>query len=243
MALVHPHQLLLPLLILLLRPALASLPAAPAAPGAPAPPVLPQYFQGNFTEYTAPLTGPPPYVNGVPDAPFVASRGFVYYDWDLESMIEERHDYCVNIFSFGNDFPCTFQNVNGTSYLITFNKTASLPPCCVFGQPWHPPRPDFLRRDPTSHIAATAPWDGAAMNWWELPSVPAPTGPFFYTFWASALNDTAPQVYHSFSFPGMEGWIQQNFFNIEATKPHPSVWDLPEECLPVDKLQNCGFFG
>jgi hypothetical protein len=85
-------------------------------------PILPQYFVANFTEYTAPLTRDPPYVDGVPEAPFYASRGATYYDWTRQAMIEERYDYCVNIFPEGNMYPCTFFNANNISYLIRNNR-------------------------------------------------------------------------------------------------------------------------
>lgn len=84
-------------------------------------PFLPQYFFANFTEYTAPLSQSPPYINGVPDAPFYATRGATYYDWTRKAMIEERYDYCVNIFPEGNNYPCTFFNANNISYLIRQN--------------------------------------------------------------------------------------------------------------------------
>lgn len=206
------------------------------------PPVLPEFFQGNFTEFVAPLAGPPPYVNGVPPAPFGATRGAVFYDWTLGNMIEQRFDHCINIFPSGYDFPCTFHNINSTSYLITFNKTTAFPPCCIFGQPWSPPNPFFLRVNVSAVLAETEEWDCVADNWWTVPSIPPPTGPFWYAFRKSMENATARQVYHSFSFPGMEGWIQQNFLNIRHTKPDAAVWDLPQECLPVESLQNCGFF-
>ena len=207
------------------------------------PPILPVFFEGNFTEYYAPLAGPPPYFNGIPPAPFRATRGAVYYDWTLKNMIEERYDYCVNIFPFGNDFPCTFQNVNGTSYLITFNKTTSLPPCCVFGQPWSPPNPYFLRDNVTAVLAAQEKWDCVEDNWWTVPSIQPPTGPFWYAFRTAGQYDFMPQVYHSFAFPGMEGWVEQNFWNVRHDQPNSAVWQLPPECLPVENLPNCGFFG
>lgn len=51
------------------------------AMGSPAPPTLPQAFQGKFTEYSAVMARHPPYANGLPPAPYKASRGEVYYDW------------------------------------------------------------------------------------------------------------------------------------------------------------------
>jgi hypothetical protein len=206
------------------------------------PPVLPVFFQGNFTEFTAPIAGSPPYVNGIPPAPFRATRGAVFYDWSLKSMIEERYDHCINIFPGGFDFPCTFHNVNGTSYLITFNKTRQFPPCCVFGQPWSPPNPFFLRDNVTAVLARSEEWDCVEDNWWTVPTIKPPTGPFWYAFRKSDENSTLPQVYHSFAFPGMSGWIEQNFWNVRHTRPAAPVWKLPAECQPVATLPNCGFF-
>lgn len=205
------------------------------------PPILPEKFVGKFTEYYAPLAGPPPYLNGVPRPPFKATRGLMYYDWSLQYMIEVRMDYCINIFSFGNDFPCTFHNVNGTSYLITFGKTPDLPPCCVFGQPWYPPNPYFLRENVTADFAGKDEWDCRESNWWTIPQIAPPTGPFWYAF-HSNISEHTPQVYQSFSVPGVEGWIAQNFFDVQHTAPPDSIWKLPAECLPVESLKNCGFF-
>lgn len=42
------------------------------------PPDLPTAFYGKFTEFTAPKTASPPFKDGVPDAPFIASRGAHY---------------------------------------------------------------------------------------------------------------------------------------------------------------------
>ncbi len=199
----------------------------------PLPPVLPTAFVANFTEYTAPLTGPPPYVDGVPGAPFFASRGAVFYDWSSMSMIEERYDYCVNIFPEGNMYPCTFFNTHNVSYLLRNNT------CCLFGQPFHPPRPDFLRTSEKAYLRDTRPWAGDAASWWEVPSIPPPTGPFWYAFNASHTPDE-PQVYLSFSFPGINGWVQQNFFNVRVGPPPPHTFDVPALCR-VPSLPSCNF--
>jgi hypothetical protein len=201
------------------------------------PDILPFYFQGEFVEFTAPLTNPPPYVNGIPQAPFYASRGKVYYDWTLEAMIEERLDYCVNIFPDGNDFSCVFFNIQGATYLLSNDTTDTHPPCCLFGKPWHPPSPTFLRDDKTAKLVSRIPWDDKPASWWILPSIETPTGPFWFAFRNESID---PQVYLSFSFPGVQGWVVQNFFNISYTKPDPSVWILPEICMIPD-LPNCGF--
>lgn len=204
-------------------------------------PLLPTAFYGKFVEYTAPDAKSPPYIDGVPQAPFYGSRGRVYYDWRTKDMIEVREDFCVNIFSFSNLFPCTFHNTKGTSYLISFN-TTNLPPCCIFGQPWQPPPPDFLRQSSTRGILRNREmWSGRLADWYIIPSIEPPTGPFWFAYRNST---TSPQVYLSFSFPGMQGWIQQNFFDISYSAPDPSVWKLPPQCIPAQgqTLPNCGFF-
>jgi hypothetical protein len=205
------------------------------------PPLIPEFFTCNFTEFTAPLTGPPPYVNGVPQPPFKATRGHTFYDWHVKNLIEVRVDYCVNIFpTMNNTFPCTFWNINGTSYLTSVGAPA-LPSCCIFGNPWWPAPPDFLRNRVNSTWAGEMAWDATNASWWANDDIPPPTGPFLWSF---RDGDKSPQLYSSFSFPGIEGWMEQNFFNVDTTTPPPaSTWDLPAECLPVDKLPNCGFFG
>ncbi len=82
---------------------------------------------------------------GQPQPPFVGSRGTVYYNWAIEAQIEDREDYCVNIFPVSNNFPCTFHNINNISYLISSGPNSPFPPCCIFAQPFHPPAPSFLR--------------------------------------------------------------------------------------------------
>ena len=199
------------------------------------PPVLPIYFEADFVEYTAPYAPYPPYLNGVPPAPFWASRGKTYYDWTRKAMIEERQDFCVNIFpsnnSISNDFPCTFLDVNGTSYLISSGPKSPLPPCCIWGKPWYPAEPDFLRVNVTTKFAAREEWGcGEKADWWINPDIPPPMGPFYFTF----RNNTSPQIYMSFSFPGVKGWVQQNFINVRAKQPDPKVWEIPAECRKED---------
>ena len=234
--------LLLPTVVLCGSAALTT--TAVSSPSTP--PMLPTFFEGDFLEYTATSAYPPPYVDGIPQPPYYASRGKVHYDWTRKAMIEERLDHCVNIFSFPNTFPCTFFNVMGTSYLLS-SGTSNLPPCCLFGQPWYPPPPNFLQNN-TGTFVRQEQWgcgsEGVA-EWWTDLSIPPPTGPFFFSYNKSSNSTTTipppPQVYKSFSFPGMEGWVQQVFKNIKPTQPDPSTWDLPSECK-VSPLPNCNFF-
>uniref|UniRef100_A0A0G4GGD5 Uncharacterized protein n=1 Tax=Chromera velia CCMP2878 TaxID=1169474 RepID=A0A0G4GGD5_9ALVE len=224
----------------------ASITSAAGRETSPTPPVLPEAFTCNFTEYTAPLTAAPPLAHGMPEPPFKATRGFTYYDWSRKAMIEERYDYCVNVFPFGNDFPCTFFNVDGVSYLISFGKTQHLPPCCIFGEPWYPIRPDFLRASVDIAFEGSLPWDRQNASWFTTTTIPPPAGPFKYAFkepLPSADSDERA-VYSSFSFPGVEGWAIQNFFNVRNEAPSASVWELPDICVPPQNqsVPDCGFF-
>lgn len=99
-------------------------------------------------------------------------------------------------------------------------------------------------------------WDDFEAQWWEVPSIEPPTGenkfysfsnkicclegPFWYAFRADNL--TSPQVYLSFSFPGIEGWVQQNFFDISMEPPPSQIFGLPPECKNGE-VPNCGFMG
>ena len=118
-----------------------------------------------FEPLSAPQTLAPPYLNGLPQAPFKATHGRVFYDWSLRAMIEQRDTYCVNIFPDGNDFPCTFQNVGGVSYLISTNTTTEKLTCCMFGKPFYPPSPTFLSTNVTAVYVGTEDWDKGTADW------------------------------------------------------------------------------
>jgi hypothetical protein len=60
-----------------------------------------------------------------------------------------------------------------------------------------------------------------------------------YSFRNSSLS---PQVYLSFSFPGVNGWVHQTFHEISYTKPAADVWKLPDVCTQMAEIPSCGFF-
>jgi hypothetical protein len=43
----------------------------------------------------------------------------------------------------------------------------------------------------------------------------------------SPLNLFGLQLYLGFSFPGIQGWVQQNFFNVTVGRPPRHVFELP----------------
>jgi hypothetical protein len=192
-------------------------------------PLLQTSFQANFIEYTAPLTKPPPYISGVPEAPFIATRGEVYFDGTR--MIEIRKDYCIDIFpGVSQAGSCVFLNTNNKVYFIR-NDTE----CCLFAPTWHPPEPKFLL-DIGAHYVKTLPYEQEYANWFKVDIGP-PTGPFYYSFDTNVKEG----VYKTFAFPGLHGWISQNFYNVSAfdeeMKGH--VFDVPQRCQQID---DCNFF-
>jgi hypothetical protein len=42
-----------------------------------------------------------------------------------------------------------------------------------------------------------------------------------------SLSSHAVQLYLGFSFPGVQGWVQQNFFNVTLGRPPRDVFELP----------------
>ncbi len=95
--------------------------------------------------------------------------------------------------------------------------------------------PDFLRVDSSTQFDAKVEWGGSPAYWWIVPDIAPPTGPFLYAY--DDLTQS-PQVFKAFSFPGVTGWVQQNFYNITYAKPPASTWALPRDCL-VSNLPNC----
>jgi hypothetical protein len=97
----------------------------------------------------------------------------------------------------------------------------------------------------TRHVAVpagTVAWGSGNASWWSVPELLPPLGPFYYAF----RNDQSPQVgaaharepdlsltshavqlYLGFSFPGVQGWVQQNFFNVTLGRPPRDVFELP----------------
>ena len=226
------------------------------------PPLLPMHYISPFIEWTATnVSGHnPPYVNGVPPPPpasdpnaqYFQTQGLTYYDWEYQAMIEHRYGNCINIFpGFSNKgWSCTFHNTGGKTYLIS--NTTHLPPCCVFGDPWHPPQPDFLRKDVNYSIAGeSVEWKNREptpfATWFKIGEIPPPTGPFYYAFTQARHEPSVVlppvEVFDSFSFPGIQGWAIQNFYNQRFDKPPKEVWDLPQVCESAAKIPNCGFFG
>jgi len=197
-------------------------------------PEWPSNFVTNWTIYNVPNTDPwPPF--DVPPPPYNAGRGLTYYDWSSKSMLEVYEDFCVPIFPNGSNWQCKFLNTKGVSYLISTDPKTGYAPCCVFGQPWNPPSPTFLRnsgiiKNVTSSIG------NKSVSWWVMNGSADEGAPFGYGF----FNETKQgwQVPAAFFFRAFQGWTQQNFFNWQPIRPSPSVFNIPSACI---KAKSCNY--
>ncbi|EGG19538.1 hypothetical protein DFA_00116 [Cavenderia fasciculata] len=171
----------------------------------------------------------PPYANNMVPAPFKGGRGMTYYDWSNQAMHEVYYDFCVPIFSNGSDWSCDFINVKGVSYIVTHDDAPSdVPPCCVFGDPWYPPSPNFITGcGATQNVSA--PLNGQEIDYWTI-YLPGSGGLFGYGFYANG-SSTAGWTPGSFFFAAApSGWTIQNFENFRQTTPPASAWVLPDSC-------------
>eukprot|EP00757_Euglenozoa_sp_SAG-D1_P023649 gene23649-9852_t len=200
------------------------------------PPLLPEFFVMNGIQYLSSENVHPPYPHdNVPDPPYTAGRMKTFYDWSKRAMIEHYLDECVPIFpqmaSGDPGFECMFLNVNETSFLITYKATRPkwMPPCCVFGKPFHPPTRNFLESVNKTTLSHTSVVNGKESVWWRVDIEP-PTGPFYYA-WNLPLRNgkSESQVYATFDFPGIRSWVTQNFFNVTLEQPPAETWKLPVE--------------
>jgi hypothetical protein len=112
------------------------------------------------------------------------------------------------------------------------------PPCCVFGNPWLPPAPDFAKvlayNETTPFVFGTK--VGSAM--WYTTGFDSPQDlAFGYGFVGPqdkrrVINNDGDDVGvpAGFFFNAVQGWCQQNFFNFNTDQPDPSIWNVPQSC-------------
>jgi hypothetical protein len=90
------------------------------------------------------------------------TTGVTYYSHDpvtgLTNMAEVYNEYCIPVFGdptnpmgAHNHYSCEFLNVGttNTSFVLTFaDRPVGAPECCIIGQPFHAPPPDFRSKMP-----------------------------------------------------------------------------------------------
>lgn len=217
------------------------------------PPLLPKRFYNEFTLYYTPrddekMPSPPWSQGHPPELPYVIGRGQSWYAADLEIMVEYYWDYCVPIFEPNSYFPCVMFNYNNTAYFMS-DKSTGYGPCCIYRQPWSPPRRDFMQQF-TKYYNGTSTGFGPdvlnqTINWWIIPLDERKTKltnmnkfrikhPVFGGYgWAEKRlkSGTQPQV--CFWYEGNVGWAQQTFQNFVDYGPRLHDLDnfkLPEIC-------------
>jgi hypothetical protein len=57
------------------------------------------------------------------------------------------------------------------------------------------------------------------------------------------ITSRAMQLYLGFSFPGVQGWVQQNFFNVQLRRPSKDVFVLPSGVLAMRMLMAQTHYG
>lgn len=168
----------------------------------------------------------------VPVKPYTQGTGSTFYDWDRHSMLEVYDDFCVPIFEQGNNWRCHFLNINGTSYLVSWD--GPLSPCCVFAEDFNPPSPDFLNAAKVPFNKTTS-LEGRDVNWWVLDG-DDPAEPFGYGFVADKHAVGTPA---GFWFRSDNGYASQIFYDVDVSRPDPRTWDLPSACV---NAPSCNFF-
>lgn len=190
--------------------------------GSPFEPLLPRHYSAEWYYFNVRIEAPPPY-GTLPDTD-TKGHGVTHYDWDRKSMLEIYEDVCVNRFPSGHKFPCRFLHVGGTAYYMTFEKSAYDAPktCCVLLKPpFYPVRPDFVSLAMT--YQKRMPFDHKATDWWLL-DVHYPSRYFGYGFDSKTREPVA------FWYRVLDGWGQQNFYNLRKQRPDPAVFDVPAMC-------------
>lgn len=114
----------------------------------------------------------PPYFPS-PTSPYNVTSGTTYYSHDpvtgLASMRETYNEYCIPVFGdptvpmgARNDFACSFINdarTNTSFVVMSADRPAGVPECCIIGRPFHPPPPTFSHHMPVTwrtQVNATA---------------------------------------------------------------------------------------
>lgn len=226
----------------------------------PTPCPWPAVFSTQWDIAVTNTTTPPPYAEtGLPPAASSRyGRGATYYSWKERALREDYHDFCVPIFPpsvGGFDFPCTFLNVEDTSYFLTTSSgrtPPSLPECCIFERPWHAPPPDFLvKLHDDLDYEGTIPFSPAESHstrvWqWDVPSNEG--GPFGYGFCGDtcppegageggSVADGVPSMFYFAAIPPFTYTVQV-YRDFHAVPPPPGVFTIPDECQNAVQCPN-----
>jgi len=171
----------------------------------------------------------PPYLPH-PRTPFNITRGRTWYSTSGSALMRESYEtYCIPVFAEGvmamrNDFACDFINVDNASFVITHeDRPIGVPPCCIIGEPFHPPPRNFHTRMPRHWRSKVG---DVQVDWGAVWDKEA--GIFAYGFEGKSVD--VPFAFYMKGVPWMAAWMWQRFQNFERVEPDPAVWELPKTC-------------
>eukprot|EP00179_Madagascaria_erythrocladioides_P020490 CAMPEP_0198341670 /NCGR_PEP_ID=MMETSP1450-20131203/49036_1 /TAXON_ID=753684 ORGANISM="Madagascaria erythrocladiodes, Strain CCMP3234" /NCGR_SAMPLE_ID=MMETSP1450 /ASSEMBLY_ACC=CAM_ASM_001115 /LENGTH=205 /DNA_ID=CAMNT_0044046721 /DNA_START=59 /DNA_END=676 /DNA_ORIENTATION=+ len=180
----------------------------------------------------------PPWADDVPPPahaePVRRFGATTLYDWTRMAMVEKYDGTCIGIFDHPPLFSCTFLNVHNRTWLIS--ESPRLGPCCKFGDPWHPPSPDFLKvADFVGEYKAA---DGRRLQYWQYGGDEQfPGGNFLYAVQFDKQSGAALPA--RFVFPTIMplGWTAQQLDVVSLDAPPADTWRVPDVCADAPE---CG---
>ena len=179
----------------------------------------------------------PPYLPE-PTTPYNVTAGRTYYFNDPitgeRNMKEVYDEYCIPVFGnpftpmgHGNKYSCDFLNVGSTniSYVVLHEDRPKLSPkCCIIGQPFHAPPPDFSKLMPTQWTEKV----GEVLVDWNV-VYDKDAGIFSYGFKTESEN--TPFAFYMKGVPWIANWMWQTFYDYQPnTLPPNEVWKIPKDC-------------
>lgn len=183
----------------------------------------------------------PPY-DPLPASPYNVTNGTTFYHVvdaakGVYNMRETYESFCIPVFgdpnsSMGrvNNYSCDFLNVGATStayVLLHADRPPGAPECCIIGQPFHPPPPDFHRAMPVKWNSAVG---ATSVDWGAVWDVEA--GIFNYGFLA---NSTAvPFAFYMEVVPWVAFWAWQPFSGWRGVEPPADTWAIPDTCRAAE---------
>ena len=207
-----------------------------------APPLANQWTHGGYQTLGFPQ---PPWKDS--PIPSITTKMSAAYDWDKRALRETYTDMCVPIFRAGAMWSCDFLNVNGTAFLLQHaDRPKNQPECCIFLQPWSPPRPDFasslffLKNTTESKV------NGDTVMWFQSRGVtPEDGGPFGYGYHVHRGDESlVPFAFYFGAFWNhangtfSQANTVQYLDNWSNTTPGKSTWDVPAACAGAQSCPN-----
>eukprot|EP00005_Dracoamoeba_jomungandri_P003577 CAMPEP_0174259334 /NCGR_PEP_ID=MMETSP0439-20130205/8168_1 /TAXON_ID=0 /ORGANISM="Stereomyxa ramosa, Strain Chinc5" /LENGTH=238 /DNA_ID=CAMNT_0015343165 /DNA_START=178 /DNA_END=894 /DNA_ORIENTATION=+ len=195
----------------------------------------PDAFIVDWSMYFVPDENDEPPYTPYPKTSYNVTTGKTYYFTDangVHNMKEVYDEYCIPVFgdpssSMGsqNHYSCDFLNVGSTQtafVVLHEDKPVGAPDCCIIGQPFHPPPPNFYTNMPVRWQAKV---EDDMVDWNAVWDVDA--GIFNYGF---NQVTSEPYAFYMIGVPWVTHWMWQRFSNFRAEAPPTEVWKIPSAC-------------